>query len=464
MDTSTEVGGGSATIAEVRRALDAGSVSSQELTQAALERMADAEGEGPRAITRAYPASAMAAAKAADLLHAVGVAAVSPLAGVPVSIKDLFDVAGETTTSGTPVLANRPAAVTDAIIVRRLRRAGAVIAAKTNQSPFAFHALGINSHFGTPRCPWERSRDPGGGRIPGGSSSGAAVSVADRMVVAAVGTDTGGSVRIPAAFCGITGFKPTARRVPMAGCLPLSPCLDSIGPLAPSVACCIAMDAVLAGRDLDQPLPVAVDPATFSLVVATNTLLDDLDEAVATAFDRALSRLSVAGIRIRHRRLDGLDRITEIAQLGGMVPVEIWQNFGPLIRANEERMDPLVLARAARGEGVSAIDWLSMIELRRCLIEETWRAVGPGTFIVCPTTPLLAPLIATALAPLPERAALNARILRNTMIGNYLDATSISIPCQQPGDGPVGLMLTAVGGTDDALLAAALTVESVVRQ
>ena len=232
------------TIHDLRAKLDRGEVSSRELCDEALAHIDDAAGEGARTFTQVYHAQARAAADAADLQRGAGFVA-SPLAGLPVSIKDLFDVAGRQTRAGSIVLDDAPPAASDATIVARLRRAGAVIVGKTNMTEFAYSGLGINPHYGTPRSPWDRAT----GRIPGGSSSGAAISVTDGMAVAGIGTDTGGSVRIPSALCGLTGFKPTAARIPLAGAYPLSFTLDSIGPLARSVADCATVDAILAGNE-----------------------------------------------------------------------------------------------------------------------------------------------------------------------------------------------------------------------
>src|SRR4051794_27927178 len=208
-------------IADVAADLRVGKTSSVELTRAALARIADPVGEGPRVFTRVYADAVDQAAEQDRRCARGGIA--SPLAGVPISIKDLFDVAGETTLAGSKALVGYPPAGRDAEVVARLKRAGAVIVGKTNMTEFAFSGLGLNPHYGTPRNPWDRER----GRIPGGSSSGAAVSVTDGMAVAAIGTDTGGSVRIPAALCGLVGFKPTAARIPREGVLPLSETLDS---------------------------------------------------------------------------------------------------------------------------------------------------------------------------------------------------------------------------------------------
>src|SRR5215469_9067384 len=230
------------TLRDLAAELAAGRTTSRALTEAALARIADPGGEGRRSFTRVYETAALATADAQDRLRGAGIL-LSPLAGLPVSVKDLFDVAGEATTAGSVALKDAPPAVADAPIVRRLRAAGAVIVGKTNMTEFAYSGVGINPHYGTPGNPYDRAR------VPGGSSSGAAVSVVDGCAAVAIGTDTGGSVRIPAALCGLVGFKPTQRRVPRDGAVPLSTTLDSIGPLARSVEDCAIVDAILAGEE-----------------------------------------------------------------------------------------------------------------------------------------------------------------------------------------------------------------------
>src|SRR5450830_1138441 len=286
--------------------------SSLELTELALQRAAAADGEGARVFTRLYADSARAAATASDTLRNAGIVR-SPIEGLPVSIKDLFDVAGETTLAGSVALRGYPAATEHAVVVQRLIAAGAVIVGRTNMTEFAYSGLGINPHYGTPRNPWQRELD--GGRIPGGSSSGAAISVTDGMAVAGVGSDTGGSIRIPAALCGITGFKPTARRVPLQGVLPLSQQLDSIGAMAPTVMCCAMMDAVLAGESFVAPL--AAPLRGLRLLLPTNVVLDGMDSQVSAAFQSSLSRLSAAGALIVEQEIKPFGELAAINGKGG---------------------------------------------------------------------------------------------------------------------------------------------------
>src|SRR5262252_3537561 len=273
------------TLAALADDLGAGRTSARKLVEECLARIADPAGEGQRTFIQVDKDAALEAADAMDRLRKAG-AAPSRFAGIPVSIKDLFDIKDQVTRAGSRALEDSAPAERDAPVVARLRRAGFVVIGRTNMTEFAYSGIGINPHYGTPKSAWQRSV----GHVPGGSSSGAAVSVADGMAYGALGTDTGGSCRIPAAFNGIVGFKPTQRRVPLDGGVPLSSSLDSFGPLARSVDCCAVLDAVLA----EDPLPT-VQPRPIKgirLAVPMTVALDELDDAVAKTFERALERLS----------------------------------------------------------------------------------------------------------------------------------------------------------------------------
>lgn len=440
------------------RDLAAGRTSSRSLVDAALARASDEAGEGARVFTRRHDAAARAAADAADLLRKAGVPAPSPVAGLPISVKDLFDVAGEPTTAGSRVLADAPPAARDAAIVARLRRAGAAIVGRTNMTEFAFSGLGINPHYGTPRAPWDRAT----GRIPGGSSSGAAVSVSDRMALGAIGTDTGGSVRIPAALCGLVGFKPTASRVPRAGCLPLSESLDSIGPLAATVADCLVLDRIMAGEDADAALPAPLPAAAIVFALPKTEMLDDLDPAVASAFERALKHLSAAGCRIVDAALAPVARIGELTANGGFAAAESWAYHHELLTRRGDEYDPRVARRMRRGAAISGGEYVNLVAARRAVIAEMDALTRPFAAIISPTVPCVPPVLAELEADDARYLAANMRILRNTTIGNYLDRCAITIPCEAPGEPPVGLMLMGAHRGDAALFAAALTVEEIL--
>lgn len=398
--------------------------------------------------TATYADEAMAAARAAD---AAGSDA-GELAGLPVTIKDLFDVAGETTLSGSIVRKDLPAAETDAVVVSRLRTAGAAITGRTNMVEYALGGVGLNPHYGTPRNP----ADPEVDRAPGGSSSGAAVSVGLGLAVGAVGSDTAGSVRIPAALCGLVGFKPTQRRVPLTGGVELSRSLDSVGPIANSVADCLALDAVLA----DAPLSVESRPlAGLRLAAAQTVVLDDIEPAVAAAYERGLRTLANAGATIEEVPLAQLGQIAELNQPAGLSPIECWAAHGDLVRAREADCDHRVAQRMALGDGISVADYLAILDRRARWITETEQALEPFDAVLAPTVPIVAPEIA-ALESDEAYFAVNRLLLRNPFFVNWLDGCAFSVPCQAPGELPVGLMIAGTRGTDARIAGIALAAEA----
>jgi aspartyl-tRNA(Asn)/glutamyl-tRNA(Gln) amidotransferase subunit A len=431
-------------------------MSSRELTERCLARIRDPQGEGARVFTSVYEDAARAAADEADRKQSLGVEA-GPLAGMPVSIKDLFDVQGETTLAGSVALKDAPPAAADAEIVRRLRRAGAVIIGKTNMTEFAFSGLGINPHYGTPANPWRREEK----RIPGGSSSGAGVSVADGMAVAAIGTDTGGSVRIPAAMCGIVGFKPTARTVPLDGTLPLSQSFDSIGPLARDVETCARVYAVLAGAD-PQLLP-ARDPASLTFAVAKNYVLEQMEPAVAQTYESALRRLSTAGVRLTETAFPVFNQLPNIFVDGGIVGAEAFAWHRDLIEKAARHYDPHVLVRILRAKDRARESYLALLEERTRLIAQ-WEAEASGVdAVLMPTIPVVPP----AMRELEDDDAygrINLLVLRNPTVINALDGCAITLPCHAPGEAPVGLMLAAPGGRDVEVLRMAAGLEPILAQ
>jgi aspartyl-tRNA(Asn)/glutamyl-tRNA(Gln) amidotransferase subunit A len=443
------------TIDDLAQALAAGQTTSRTLVEAALERIADPAGEGSRVFIKVHAAQARAAADAMDRLRAAGCAP-SRYAGIPIALKDLFDIAGEPTPAGSVALADAPPAAADAPVVRRLRRAGFIAMGRVNMTEFAFSGLGINPHHGTPSSPWDRASR----RIPGGSSSGTAVAIADGMAAAGLGTDTGGSCRIPAAFCGIVGYKPTARRVPIDGVLPLAPSLDSVGPLAPSVACCAAIDAILAGAQPAAPAAVALDG--LRLAVPETMMLDGLDATVAAAFDRALATLSAAGARISRIACPEFDALPAANAKGGFAASEAYAWHRALLAEAGGRYDPRIRARIERGEAMSAADYLDLCAERARLIARFDARTAPFDSLVMPTVPIVAP----AIASLDDERAynrINLLILRNTVPGNFFDRCAVSLPCHRAGDAPVGLMLMGETMGDGRLFAIAQAVEAALR-
>ena len=445
------------TIVQHQAALRAGSTTSADLIEAALQRIAAPQGEGARVFTRVYADAARAAARASDTLRDAGLSR-SAIDGLPISIKDLFDVAGETTLAGSVVLQGEPAASESALIVKRLQAAGAVLIGKTNMTEFAYSGLGINPHYGTPRNPWDRAT----GRIPGGSSAGAAVSVSDDMAVAGIGSDTGGSVRIPAALCGLTGFKPTARRVPTRGALPLSVNLDSIGPIAASVACCAQLDAILAGED-DSPL-LAARLSGLRLAVPTTVVLDGMDAHVAASFASALTRLSAAGALITEIAVPAFSESAAINAKGGFTAAEAWAWHRALIARAGERYDPRVVSRIARGEAMSAADYIDLLGARARWIKDVEATIAGYDALLLPTVPVVAPAIAELTASDEAYFGANGLILRNPTMINFLDGCALSLPCQAPGCAPVGLMVAGPALSDQRILAVGLAIEERLRQ
>jgi aspartyl-tRNA(Asn)/glutamyl-tRNA(Gln) amidotransferase subunit A len=428
-----------------------GRTTSRALTEACLARIADATGEGARTFLKVHAAEALACAEFQDRLRSGG-AAPSAYAGIPVSVKDLFDVLGDVTTAGSVLLRTDPPARRDAAIVARLRAAGFIVIGRTNMTEFAYSGLGLNPHYGTPLNPWDRPS----GRIPGGSSSGAAVSVTDGMAHGAIGTDTGGSCRIPAAFCGIVGFKPTAHRVPRTGCYPLSSTLDSIGPLARSVACCATLDAVLADEPLRTLAPIPV--AGVRLAVPQSYVLEDIDAVVAAAFERALKAIARAGAHVSELPLNELTQLSQLNSKGGFSAAEVYARHTRLIAEHSAAYDPRVLTRILRGREQSAADYLELQRLRVDFIERVSVHLAPYDAMLLPTVPICAPRM-DEVAEDGAYARLNALALRNPAVVNFLDGCAISLPCHEPGTAPVGLMLAAGRDSDQKLLALAAGIE-----
>ncbi|EKS9796381.1 MULTISPECIES: amidase [Burkholderia] len=445
-------------LAQLAADLAAGRTTSRALVDTALDRIADPSGQGAVVFTEVDADNARAAADAHDRLRAAGTV-LSPLAGIPVSVKDLFDVAGQVTRAGSRVLDGTPAARTDAVAVARLKRAGAVLVGRTNMSEFAFSGLGLNPHFGHPRSPYHRDV-PGDARISGGSSSGAAASVADGMAAVALGTDTGGSIRIPAALCGLTGFKPTASRIPTQGGVPLSTTLDSFGPIGLTVACCALVDRMLAG--LEPHVPAARPLEGVRLGVLTNYVTDGVDADVAAALDAALKHLEAAGAIVTEVRFPALDRLPDVNRFG-FSPIEAYAWHRPLLAKHRDQYDPRVLTRILKGEPASAADYLDLLAARMAMLDEAAHTVWSRfDALVAPTVPVVPPRIAELEADDDAFTRTNALILRNPSAFNFLDACALSLPCHPRDAAPVGLMLAAAPHRDDALLAIGQAVEAVL--
>lgn len=423
--------------------------SARDHVEACLERIGDPRGEGARTCLTVYATEARAAADAADARARAG-HSLGPMDGKVVAVKDLFDIAGETTRAGSTALRDAPPASTDATIIRRLRSAGAVIVAKTNMSEFAFTAFGINPHFGTPRNPADRSR------VPGGSSSGSAVAAADGMCDVGIGSDTGGSCRIPAALCGVVGYKPSKFRIPTNGAFPLSYTLDSIGPLARRVEDCAAADAVMADEE-----PWRVEPISLSglrLGIPQGLPLRDLDSTVQGRFSEAIAALGRAGARMSDEAMPILEAPARVQAKGSFSSVESYAIHRKLLAAHANDYDPMVRVRIEAGRDVSAADYIDMQRERTNLVRAMDDRLGGLDGLVMPTVPIVAPTVAGVSDPATARAT-NLLLLRNPALANFFDLCSISLPLPRAGGLPVGLMLFARNGQDRQLFRIAAAIE-----
>ena len=425
--------------------LRTGQVRSSDLSRACLDAIHDPAGEGALAFIRVYDC-------------AKDIPANGPLAGLPISIKDLFDVEGEPTTAGSTLLRHSAPARNDAVVVQRLKSAGAVLVGKTNMTEFAFSGLGLNPHHGTPRNAFDREN----ARIPGGSSSGAAVSVTDGMSHAAIGSDTGGSVRVPAALCGLTGFKPTARRIPLDGVLPLSPSLDSIGPIAPTVACCELLDSVMSAESCSPAKTARISDVRVG--VLQGYVLDGLEPEVAQAFQDALDVFSRSGAKVESVEFSCLDNILSANAKGGFSAPESFAWHRSLLEEYSDEYDPRVLSRIMRGRDLSAADYLDVLAARKRIIHSAESAFDGFDAIVLPTTPRVAPRISDLVASDAAYFDANIAMLRNPSVFNFLDGTALSIPCHRPGQPPVGLMIAGLAMWDKKIFGVGKALEAALTE
>jgi aspartyl-tRNA(Asn)/glutamyl-tRNA(Gln) amidotransferase subunit A len=429
------------------------SVERLDVTLAALAALNAQGDEAGRIFTRLYADEAYEAAGSADDRarrgHGLG-----PLDGRLVSIKDLFDVAGEPTTAGSVLLRDAAPAARDAVVVRRLRAAGAVVVGKTNMSEFAFSGVGLNPHYGTPG----NAHD--GTRIPGGSSSGAALSVALGLVEIAIGSDTGGSVRIPAAFNGLVGFKPTQARITRDGAFPLSYTLDTLGPLCRSVADAAATDSVLAG--IEHALLPQRSVNGLRLGVPRGLLFSQADAEVLAAVDQALARLAAAGARVSDESLDDwLAQPFLLQERGTLVAAEAVHVHRAWIDARADAYDPIVLARIRRGMTIDAATYVGILQARAALMGTLDQRLAEFDALLLPTVPVLPPPIEQLQS---EEGFLrhNALVLRNPSVFNFFDLPALSLPLHAHGPLPIGLMVVGQRGRDRELLAIGAAIEAVM--
>jgi aspartyl-tRNA(Asn)/glutamyl-tRNA(Gln) amidotransferase subunit A len=444
------------TIDELSQLLRNRKTTSRALVEQALAAIKNPQGEGSRTFLTVHESEALAAADQVDRKRHDG-ANLHALAGIPISIKDLFDEAGFTTLGGSRVLVGTPAAARNSTVVERLRKAGAVIVGRTNLVEFAYSGLGLNPHYGTPKNTFDRII----GRIPGGSSSGAAISITDGMAAGAIGSDTGGSIRIPAALNGIVGFKPTARRVPLDGVLPLSFTFDSAGPIAKCVADCALLDQVLAAEVDDLLVPAQLQ--SLRLAVPRTVFQTDLSPAVADAFAAALRRLSAAGARIIDLPMPEFAQAAAVNSRE-LIGAEAYWWHKQWMKDGADKYDPRVIVRIRAGETTTAATYIDLMKLREQFVRTISAAADGYDAMLMPTTPETAPTIAEAGKDDEAYTRLNLRMLRNTAVVNLFDGCALSIPCHAPGTAPVGMMIAGTQGTDRKILAIGLAVEGVIRR
>ena len=440
-------------LTEARRRILARATSARALVERSIERAETPPGAA--AFVATSFASARSAADAADAAVSAG-RDPGPIAGLAVSIKDLFDVAGEVTAAGSTILRDAAPAAVDAPAVARLRGAGAALIGRTHMSEFAFSGIGINPHTPLLANPATLAIDPVP-RAPGGSTSGGAASVAAGAAWAALGSDTGGSIRIPAALQGIVGFKATARLVPIDGAVPLSTTLDTASAMTRSVRDAVLVHEVLAQRTVRlQRRPLAA----WRLAVPGPVMLDGLDETVGRAFERSLAALAAAGAHIEPIELPPLAELAAINAAGGFSAAESWAFHRRWLATREAEYDPRVARRIRRGEAMSAADYIDLIAIRREWILRMESSLQGIDALLSPTLPIVAPPLAPLLASDDTFFATNALILRNPSAINFLDGCALSLPCQRAGELPVGLMVWQCGGHDDVVLDVGLAIEA----
>ncbi|MEW9804373.1 amidase family protein [Mesorhizobium sp. ZMM04-5] len=445
------------TAAGIALAYRSGEAGPIDLVECVLDRIARSKGDNIFITVSA--ARARAEAKKAQGRYEVG-APLSPLDGVPIAWKDLFAVAGTPTTAGSKYFSGGPVKTADLACVANAASAGMVSVGKVNLSELAYSGLGLNPHFGTPANPNDRKTP----RSPGGSSSGSGAAVAARLVPCAIGSDTGGSVRIPAAFNGVVGYKTSTGRIDATGLVPLARTYDTIGPLARSVEDCILLDMALRGA-VTTPVRRG-DLAALTVLAPQNVVLDDADDAVAANFERSLEALARAGVSVRRERVETLDEILEMnAKHGTLTAAEAYNEYRDVIDGDKvDMIDRRVTKRIVDGKHMSANDLLSIQRGRQRLIPKFHAQLG-AALLVMPTTPITAPEIAPLEASDEVFHRVNIKALRNTMLGNILDLCGVALPNGRDADGlPTSLLVQAGHGADERLLGHALEIERVVRE
>ncbi len=442
------------TVEKLATDLAAGKISSRALVEHALANIDDKASVGGPVFLVVDRKNALASADQMDALRLAG-REPSRFAGIPFSAKDLFDIAGQVTTAGSVVLKNEQSAKRDCTAIARLKQRGFICLGRTNMTEFAYSGVGLNPHYGTPKSIWDRQT----GRIPGGSSAGAAVSVGDGTCVMGIGTDTGGSCRVPAAFNGLVGFKASLGRVPTQGVFPLAETFDTVGPLTNTVQCCATGDAIMAG---DWDGVVVKRPLQgIRLGVPQSLVLEGLDDDVAMVFGTALTRLACNGAEIVDVDFKELEQLPEINASGGIGAFEAYGVHADLLAQKGNEYDQRVRKRILAGANITLADIVALNNKRSEMITRADVLMADIDAFIMPT----APQIPAAIADLKhdeDYGRINLLALRNTFVGNFLNRCAISLPAHEVGEAPVGLMLMAPLGADQHLFSVAQAVEEII--
>ncbi len=438
------------TIGALAQALATGKTTARDLVEQSLARIADPDLQGKASFIAVHAGKARAAADQADKDRRAGRA--PPFSGIPISVKDLFDLEGDVTTAGSTVLKGEAPATRDAPAIASLKKSGFIVMGRTNMTEFAYSGVGLNPHYGTPLSAYDRAT----GRIPGGSSSGAAISVADGMVSFGIGSDTGGSCRIPAAYNGLVGYKPSSGRVSTEGVFPLSESFDSIGPIANSVACCAIADAIMSGQGRGD---IAMrDASSIKLGILRTTVLDALDGEVATDFDRAISLLEKRGVSLIDFDFPELLELPQLTVKGGMVAYEAFQHHRSRLAARGTEYDRRVSMRLSAAATLAEEEYLAIGARREAICAIFAHRMEALDGLIMPTVMNIPPPLG-ALADDAGYLRHNSMSLRNTYIGNFLNGCAISLPMNPAGCAPTGLMILDCWGRHADLFSCAASIE-----
>lgn len=440
-------------ISSVADLLSAGSISSTALIELCFETWEKNE-NCRRAFLRTNWADAFEAARRWDVVRTSG-GTCPRYAGIPISVKDAFDCKGEVTRAGSKYVDVGPPAASTADAIANLQRQGFIVIGRTHMTEFAYSGLGLNSHYANPWSIWQEVER----RIPGGSSSGAAVATALGVGLAGIGTDTGGSCRIPAAFNRLVGFKPTARRISLRGITPLSNSLDSVGAVAHSVECVSIVNRIMAG---EAPNLLQEFALPRSLLVPSNFFFDSIEATVSSIFNRTVSLLELAGVRIYREAIPEMEWIPDIVASGGIVAAEAYAWHLKNFSFDQSKYDPRVAARISLGESVSE-DQLSYLRLLRDRFTDAIaERINRRGMLFVPTVPIVAPKI-DACSSAENYARMNGLVLRNPSIANLIDGCSLSLPISSMLEPPVGAMLIGQALDDDSVISSGQAIERILR-